>query len=98
MENLERLSELIGIDNMDQFYAFFRVQSIQRDLVLAFAALGPALICCIGYAILRIFNLNPSNFWFGKCTFLVFFCSIFGQSKHFAILKSSMWDIHFQKL
>ena len=44
MENLERLSDLIGVDNMDQFYAFFRVQSIQRDLVLAFAALGLVLV------------------------------------------------------
>ena len=44
MENLERLSDLIGKENLDQFYEFFRVQSIQRDLVLAFAALGQALI------------------------------------------------------
>ena len=44
MEYLERFNELIGKDNLDQLYDFLRVRSIQRDLVLAFAALGMVLI------------------------------------------------------
>jgi len=43
MEYLERFNELIGKDNMDQFYDFLRVRSIQRDLALAFATLGTVL-------------------------------------------------------
>ena len=43
MEYLERLNELIGKDNMDQFYDFLRVRSIQRDLAIAFATLGTVL-------------------------------------------------------
>ena len=43
MEYLERFNELIGKDNTDHLYDFLRVRSIQRDLVLAFAALGMVL-------------------------------------------------------
>ena len=57
MENLEKLYELIGIDNMDQFHDFFRVKSIQRDLALAFAALGHVLICKIRRYIRSILKL-----------------------------------------
>ena len=43
LERLTNLNDLISKDNMETLYAFLRERSIQRDLALAFATLGPVL-------------------------------------------------------
>lgn len=43
LERLTNLNDLISKDNMEALYAFLRERSIQRDLALAFATLGPVL-------------------------------------------------------
>ena len=43
LEKLTNLNNLISKDDMETFYAFLRVRSIQRDLALALATLGPVL-------------------------------------------------------
>ena len=43
LERLTNLNDLISKDYMETIYAFLHERSIQRDLAIAFATLGPVL-------------------------------------------------------